>query len=481
MAPLILAGCGGLSEAMTAHTDVVARAAGKELKVDDAAQLMALNPQVPADPQVVQVLADYWVDYTLLASAVAEDSSLAAVNLNALVEPMKEQMIVTKLRDQVIHPDTTFTDAQVEQAWQEEGPGTEIHARHILLKVPADATPQQRDSVKQLAESLRQRALKGEDFATLATQYSQDPGSAKKGGDLGFFGRGRMVTQFEDAAFKLQPGQISPVVETPFGYHIIKVEGRRQQPIGSQAPQFRRYLVQQAEQKAEQTYLDSIAKASNIEVRPGAVEATRQIAKQPEQQLRGRAGERDLVTYNKGSLTTGDFLDFIRSQPPQAQSSIAQMSDDDVKQMLEQLTRKEVLLQQARARNIGVSKAEEDSIRNNTRRAIHQLVEQTGFGGLAGEGSKAPVQSTVQHALSQLVLGQAQLPQLGPFGYALRDVYPAEVNQGTFPQVVERLKKIRASQPQNPQQPAGPAAADTQSAPRPAAPAAPAAPADSAQ
>jgi len=80
------------------------------------------------------------------------------------------------------------------------------------------------------AEEILKRARAGEDFAKLAEQYSSDPGSKVKGGDLGWFGRGQMVKPFEDAAFSMQPGQISDIVESDFGYHIIKVEERGMKP-----------------------------------------------------------------------------------------------------------------------------------------------------------------------------------------------------------------------------------------------------------
>jgi len=94
----------------------------------------------------------------------------------------------------------------------------------VLLPEPSDAA---RDEARTLAEDLLQRIRGGEDFAQLARRYSQDPGSAQLGGDLGWFRRGRMVQEFEDAAFSLGTNQVSSVVETEFGYHIIKIERTR--------------------------------------------------------------------------------------------------------------------------------------------------------------------------------------------------------------------------------------------------------------
>ena len=85
----------------------------------------------------------------------------------------------------------------------------------------------ERDRVRTELAELRERILKGEKFSMLAALYSQDPGSAKKGGELGFFPRGRMVAEFESAAFALKPGEVSPIIETQFGFHIIQLIERR--------------------------------------------------------------------------------------------------------------------------------------------------------------------------------------------------------------------------------------------------------------
>lgn len=126
-------------------------------------------------------------------------------------------------------------------AYMKAHPEEQVHARHILIPVKTEDSqpieledaegPKAEELTKPQARAKAEEVLKrvkaGEDFVALAKQYSSDPGSKEKGGDLGWFGRGRMVPEFEKAAFALQPGQISEIVESPFGFHIIKVDERR--------------------------------------------------------------------------------------------------------------------------------------------------------------------------------------------------------------------------------------------------------------
>jgi peptidyl-prolyl cis-trans isomerase C len=97
-----------------------------------------------------------------------------------------------------------------------------IRARHILIKVDPGADESQKAEARKKIKEIQEKVQKGEDFAALAKESSEGPSSAK-GGDLGYFRRGQMVKSFEEAAFRLQPGEVSEIVETGYGYHLIMV------------------------------------------------------------------------------------------------------------------------------------------------------------------------------------------------------------------------------------------------------------------
>jgi hypothetical protein len=458
-APLALGACGGFGSAMTAHTDVVAKAAGKELRVEDAAQLLAANPQIPADPQVVRALAELWVDYTLLATAAAEDSTLSVVDLERFVQEQRDEQTVFRFLEANVRTDTAFTDQDLDRLWTAEGPGVEVKARHILFQTTADATPEQRQQAQARAQAAQRRAAGGEDFAALAAETTEEPGGRERGGDLGWFGRGRMVPQFEEAAFALQPNQVSPVVESPFGYHVIKVEDRRQQPMGENRDLFRQQLTMQRRQQAVTTYLDSLKETSAVEVQPGAVEHLRELAAEENLTLRGRASGRELVTYRGGAVTAGEIATVLQSSGAQDREAMrTQAGAEDLGRFLEEQALREVLLAEAAAKNFQLSGAAVDSIRTDARQGIRDVLQMAGFAGRSfprGKAGDGAIQEAVRNLMEQAVSGQRPIRPLGKLGHALRGAYGADINDGAFTRVVDRMQAIRAAQPQQPAQPQG--------------------------
>ena len=137
-----------------------------------------------------------------------------------------------------------------------KGEFEQVHARHILIRVQgstAAVRPGQKDltdaEALAKAQDLRKRIVAGEDFAGLARQESDDTGSGAKGGDLGFFRRGQMVPSFEQAAFALQPGELSEPVKSPFGYHLIRVEAKESKSFEDVRPELERRMRPEQAQK----------------------------------------------------------------------------------------------------------------------------------------------------------------------------------------------------------------------------------------
>lgn len=148
---------------------------------------------------------------------------------------------------------------------EEERDYEEVHARHIMKMCPAD-----NDSLSQLSRAavtgFYQLAKEGNDFAELAKQYSDDKGSAMRGGDLGWFGRGAMVQQFEKTAFSMQPGELSEPFATEYGWHIIKLEGKRGiQPLDSIREQIStRVKRDERHKEVERAQVEKLRKEYNL-------------------------------------------------------------------------------------------------------------------------------------------------------------------------------------------------------------------------
>lgn len=143
-----------------------------------------------------------------------------------------------------------------------------VKASHILVGVDANASAEDKKKALESAEKLHKELAGGADFAALAKGNSTCP-SSQQGGDLGFFTKGKMVPAFEDAAYALKPGEISPVVETQFGYHIIKLTERKPgatDDYNDVKPRIEEYLKGQKINEAVQKYLAGARESSKIEI-----------------------------------------------------------------------------------------------------------------------------------------------------------------------------------------------------------------------
>jgi parvulin-like peptidyl-prolyl isomerase len=447
---LPVAACDSFGQAMTAHTDVVARAAGHDLSVDKASSMLIANPRLPAQEQVVDALANLWIDYTLLATATDKDSTLKQLDLQQLVKPALEQEMVMKLRDKVIKVDTTLSDAELMKIYQTEQPGAQVRARHILIRLAADATPAQRDSVLKLIKLVHDKATApGADFAALAKQYSQD-GSASQGGDLGFFGKGQMVKPFEEAAFKLQPGQVSDVVESPFGYHIIKVEEKKLPPFNEMKGQYKQQALQAKQQAAEEAYVKSLTDTMAIKLEEGAVAAAKDLAKKPDVKLGGRAASKALATYKGGEVTASEFQELMRGLPAQRREAFAAATDEQLGSVLLGLGRNEILIAEARKLGFQPTQTKVDSVAELARTQLKGAISSLGLNVIKpaqGETKDQALEKKVDNMLQAIVKGEASPLPLGPLAYVLREKYGGEVFEKTFPAVVLKVTAARPKAP----------------------------------
>lgn len=153
------------------------------------------------------------------------------VTESSLKTRIRENLAVRELISREVEPTVSVSEAEVRMVYEQNLAAfrqpEKVRARHILVKVESDTDP---EKAREKIEAVRKRLVAGEDFAEVAKETSEGPSGAK-GGDLGFFTRPQMVKPFSDAAFSLKTGEISPIVETEYGYHVLQVTDRQPEKV----------------------------------------------------------------------------------------------------------------------------------------------------------------------------------------------------------------------------------------------------------
>jgi len=182
------------------------------------------------------------------------------------------EMAIKKYIDKKFVKNTTVSDeeskAYYEKTKENFRQPESLHASHILIKVDEGASEEAKAAAKKKIEEIRKQIEDGADFAEMAKKNSEGP-SSTKGGDLGFFRRGQMVKPFEDAAFALKPGEVSDIVLTRFGYHIIKLQEKNEESVVAFdmiKDRISQYLIQEKVQKKVNDLIETLKTENPITI-----------------------------------------------------------------------------------------------------------------------------------------------------------------------------------------------------------------------
>ena len=252
----------------TVYRQVLDRIIGFHLLVQEAKARKVVAPPWEVDGQVEQIKKQFPSE-----DAFQQMLQSRGVTLDQLRADTAQTIAVNVMLKSELEPKITISEADSKTFYDQNKARfrqeDSVHASHILIRAPEQADAAGKGKAKAQADDLLAQLKKGADFADLAKKFSQDPGSAQNGGDLGFFSKGQMVQAFEQAAFGLKPGQTSGVVETPFGFHIIRVsETKADRDLGYDEvkAQIEDFLKQQMRDKKSQEFVDQLKAKGKIQI-----------------------------------------------------------------------------------------------------------------------------------------------------------------------------------------------------------------------
>lgn len=269
MAAILLAGAaGGLCAAAEGPAAgdadakrVVARVNQVEITYDEfQRRLEALQQQRgPVRPEQFKDVVRGMVQEEILLQDAATEGLDQEAAVKAKLERARRQVLIEELLQRKVVAQAQVTDEEARKMYEDNKSlfGTEtMRVSHILVKSEAEA------------EAILTELQAGKDFAELAKAKSQDTGSAEKGGDLGELRRGQAVQEFEEAAFRLKEGELSPVVKTQYGYHILKggAHVTAVEPFDEVKDRIRRSLLQQKQQETFMAFMADLEKKAKTEI-----------------------------------------------------------------------------------------------------------------------------------------------------------------------------------------------------------------------
>jgi hypothetical protein len=437
---LALQACKGFKDAMMAHVDVVANAGPQNLSVGKSATLLG-NVKANVDRELVNQLAEIWIDYQLMGHAAALDDSLnSPKTIDSALTGIMTNARAKKYFDEL---SKTWANSDTAGYAGQYADGQVLAAKHILLVPPnGDSSPARMDSLHRRILAIRAQATPA-NFGELAMKNSQDPGSARKGGDLGVFEKGQMVPPFEQALVATKFGAISQPVRTQFGWHIIY------RPTYTEIKdQIGRVAGAKTMQVAESTYIAHLDSSSKYKILPTGVATTRAVAKDPS----GHATDKTVIaTYVAGDFTAARLAAYMLMIPPQARSQIGAAPDSMIPLFVRNVVRNELVVRQADSAKVTLDTSETNEMRRNYLQVITNGWTQIGVDPkVLADSSKTTAgrdklaAARVDAYIGRIVNGQVRPVTIPPMvSEVMRSKYGAQINEAGVDRVVSQVAQIR--------------------------------------
>jgi peptidyl-prolyl cis-trans isomerase C len=248
----------GIIDQVVGYKLLAQEAKARKVDVPDAevnAKVDEVKKQFPSEDLFMQTLIDRKLTMEQLKADARRDIAIA-------------RMIDAEIASRIALKPTQVEDFYKNNPDKFQEPES-VRASHILIRFPEGADAAAKAQAKAKALKILKDVRAGKDFAALAKEHSQDPGSAPNGGDLGFFPQGQMVGPFNDVAFSLKPGQTSDLVETQFGYHIIRVAEKRPSrtiPLEEVRPKVEQGLQNQNKESETDAFVKSLRAKGKVQI-----------------------------------------------------------------------------------------------------------------------------------------------------------------------------------------------------------------------
>ena len=415
---LAIAGCSNFRDLFSAHAETAATAGDMTLTPERLAQILTGPKGVRLNSEAAGFVTGMWVDYALFAQAVADNKlPTDSAAIAQALWPDIAQIRSDRWHDSLVARRAAFGPAQLDSLYN--GESFRIF-QHILVPVTQTATPEERTAARSQAERALAQVRGGADFGALAGRISKDPQSARDSGYLPPAARGQYVTAFDSAGWLLKAGELSDVLETPFGYHIIRRPGPVE--LGDRLRQAGEVMVTQ---RLDSLYFDSLAAARDLKVKSGAAKTMREALANRE---KSRDSGKAIATFEGGELTVREFLRWVDQIPLPYQQQLAQLPDSQMVLYGRTIAQNLLLLQDADAAKIVLTPIEWAGMRQQYLAQVDSLKADMGLGSDVADSAVAAGQRgdiaemKVQTYFDKLIAGQIRLRRIpATLGQVLRD------------------------------------------------------------